>query len=142
MGLFDRRPRRTVGIQLPTYRAPEAGLEVIDRKRVTLRATADASGTATATGPDIPSRQRWVLEQATIACTSTSATKLRLFDGAASPANQLDGSNAGNYDNADWSPGLIVSAGSRLVAQWTGATTGAVATMNVQVQVLQDGSVG
>lgn len=78
---------------------------------------------------------RWVLTHAVTSCTSTSATLMRLYFGSVNPAGFRDGTDAGNFNVADWSPGLFVPEGTDLIAQWSGCSDGASAALALQVDV-------
>jgi hypothetical protein len=123
---------------LPPYQVPAATVSAIDRVNLPLGGK-ESGGQILVTGPEISTDQRWVIEHATTSCTSSTPTTLFLYAGTVMPQNLLDGSAAGNFDVADWSPGLLVPGGSRLVAVWSGASTGAVGFLNLQLTVYSTG---
>lgn len=90
--------------------------------------------------PQLDYATRWQLTHMVIGCTSTQATALRLYFGSVSNGNLRDGSSAGNFDVADWNPGLMVPPSSVLIAQWTGCTDGAQATLTLQANVYRQAS--
>jgi hypothetical protein len=131
VGLFDR-PRRGVGIALPTYTPPAARTVVIERTQYPMGGK-ESGGQVVAYGADVPLDEQWMVEHAYASCTSTAATTLVVYAGAIGPQYVLDGSSAGNADTGDWPLGLLVPGGSKVVAVWTGASAGAVAFLNLQI---------
>ena len=131
MGLFDRRARG-VGIQLPTYTPPAARTSVIERVQYPLGGK-ESGGQIVATGPDIALDEQWSIEHAYVTCTSTTPTTLVVYAGMIGPQYLLDGSGSGNADTGEWPNGLLIPGGSRVIAVWTGASTGAIAFLNLQL---------
>jgi hypothetical protein len=141
MGLLDNvfgRPRPRVGIELPTYRAPEAEVSTLDRITLSISGR-ESAGVIVATGPDVPNDQRWEIEHATAACTSSTPTTLLIYHGSIGVTNLLDGSSSGNFDTGEWPSSLLIPRGSRLVAAWTGCSAGATASLNLQISVTTGG---
>jgi hypothetical protein len=95
---------------------------------------AAGSGTMRVVGAQVPPQEQWVIDRAVVSSTSTSTTSVRLYDGSVAPGLLLSGSNAGNYDEADYPAGLLLGATSQLLVVWTGAGDGAVGTIRLQVR--------
>lgn len=94
-----------------------------------------AGGLAMITLPQLAYNERWLLTHMVVGCTSSTSTSLRLYrDNVANP-NLRDGSANGNFDVADWSPGLKLPSGASLIAVWSGASDGALATLTLQADV-------
>jgi hypothetical protein len=122
-----------VSILLPTPLPVVGGWQVadwLDRSYVSDPAGAD--GVALLTLPTVPDGERWQLTHMVCACTSTAATRMRLYFDAVNDRNFRDGSLSGNFDVADWPQGLWVPPGRTLLARWTGADPGTVGTLTLQ----------
>ena len=123
--------------QVPTYQAPGQSWRLVDyRPAVILTATADATGVATATGPQVDPGYMWAIQRAVCSSTSTAQSRLRIYEGSPAVGNLLTGSGSGNYDEADYPLGLLVSQSRELVAVWSGADPGSACTLRLQVAVL------
>lgn len=94
-----------------------------------------AGGVATITLPQLGYNERWELTHMVVGCTSSATTSLRLYRDSISNPSLRDGTDAGNFCVADWAPGLKVPASSALIAVWSDATDGAIATLTVQGNV-------
>lgn len=122
-------------VALPFGLPTSTGWAESDRLLIRGTATATAAGLATIEFHQLDDSERWLIEHAVISCTSTTTTALRLYENAPTPGLLLDGSREGNFDVAEWPRGLLVLPGRVLLAQWTGASPGAVATLGLQVLV-------
>lgn len=131
--------RRATGVELPSYRPPAATDAVLDRVAFPIQAV-ENGGAILARSPDVPLDQRWFIEHASCYSNSTTPTTLRLYAGATTLPNLLDGSSSGNADFGDWNPGLLVPGGAALIAYWAGASTGSQGLLNVQVMILTRGA--
>lgn len=125
--------------QLPTpvATAGAAGWALSDWQQLRQAATADATGTATLDLGQVDPTTQWLVDRLVVQTTSTASTTLRLYDSTVAPANLLDATSSGNINTADYPAGLLVRPSTSLVAQWTGATFGAVCTLTAQVRVFR-----
>lgn len=114
-----------------------AGWQVYAYRTVSSQTQPAAGGVATLTLPQLDSGVQWLIDHAVVQSTSTSYTKLRLYDSQVSPLALLDGSDSGNFDVADWPNGLTVRPGAQLIAQWSNAHDGSVGTIALQVRELR-----
>jgi hypothetical protein len=126
-----------MSVALPFSVPTSAGWQLADTKWVRRRSAAAAGGVATIDVGQLGSEEMWLLDHAVVQCTSSASTRLRLYETVVDPLQLLDGSDKGNFDVADWPAGLLLSPGTSLVAQWTGAAAGAVAALTLQVRVLR-----
>lgn len=109
-----------------------------DYRYITATSPAAAGGTATATFPQL-GQEAWLIDRAIASCTSSTETALRLYEGNPSPGFLLSGTARGNFDEADYPAGVLISPGTQLLAVWTLASDGAVGTLRLQVRVLRAG---
>lgn len=112
-----------------------AGWQLSDWQQIRLSATADATGTATIDCGQVDPTTQWLVDRVVIQSTSGSASTLKLYDSTVAAAQLLDGTAAGNLNTADYPAGLLVRPSASLVAQWTGASPGAVCTLTAQVRI-------
>ena len=119
--------------------APIAQWRVVDWISRCLTSGPAAGGLATVEFPQLDPDEMWLLDHAMIQCTSTTRTTLRLYEGDPSPVTLLSGSLNGNLDEADWTNGLRIGPSRHLTAQWSGATDGAVAVLNLQARQFRRG---
>lgn len=132
---------------LPTYTGPyssdgSSGWSVVDLKPgLTLKSdpAAAGSGTMSVTFAQVETGFLWSVQRAVVTSTSTTATRLRLYDSVVDPAFLLSGTNTGEYDEAEYPNGFLLDQGRQLVAVWTGASDGARGTVRLQVAVLGRG---
>lgn len=125
---------------LPSYTGPASGWQLVDYKpRLIVRATADATGTATVAIGTVDPGFMWAVQRAVSSSTSTAAApQLRLYDGDPSDASALfSGTNTAKYDEAEYPTGALVEGGRTITAVWTGAAAGDVCMARLQVAVLQ-----
>lgn len=106
----------------------------LDRSYTSLPAV---GGVATIEMPQLGDDELWLVDHMVAQCSSSTATTMRLYVSSAAPGFLRDGTNSGNFDVADWPNGLLVRPSSFLVAQWTGCSNGAVATLTLQVRSMR-----
>lgn len=97
-------------------------------------APAGADGVALVDFGQLPDDVQWLIDRAVVSCTSTTPTAVRFYDSSRTPTQLLSGSASGNFDEADYPPGLLVRPSTTLLAVWTGASVGAVAHCRLQVR--------
>jgi hypothetical protein len=124
-------------IPLPTPIPSNSGWQLVDKIDRSFKSTtpAGSTGLVTVTLDQLDTATRWVLTHMVASCTSTSATAMRLYFGSVAVNGFRDGTDRGNFDVADWPAGLFVPAGTQLIAQWSGASTGATAALALQADV-------
>lgn len=127
-------------VPLPTSIASSSQWQVTDWLDRCWTGVADSSGVALVTLPVLADNQRWLLTHMVCGATSTAQTQMRLY--LDSVANQClrDGSNSGNFDVADWSPGLMVPPSRSLIARWSGCNPSDTVFLSVQATILQRNS--
>lgn len=125
------------GFLLPSQIPTATGWVLADyRPEVTIRSQPAAGGQAIAYGEQLGSDYLWLIDHAVTSCTSSTDTALRMY--ADAPTGfLLDGTDAGNFQVADWPAGLQLASGRQLCAVWSGASAGAVGTLGLQVRVLR-----
>lgn len=96
-----------------------------------------ADGFATVAFPQLDTETQWLLDHAVAQCDSTTDTVMRLYDSDPNRGTLWDGTDAGNFNVADWSPGLLIRPQGQLLAVWSGCSDGAVATLRVQARVMR-----
>jgi len=89
--------------------------------------------------PQVDPAETLLIDHMLATCDSISATQLRLYVNAVGALNLRDGSSRGNFDVADWPQGLLVRPSTTLVAQWTGASDGAIGVLTLQARVFRQG---
>lgn len=94
-------------------------------------ATADANGTATAEIGPRKYGDSWTVTLLATSTNSAAESRLRVFRGAVMDSALLATTYSGNNDNAGGSP-IKVTAGDKLVFQWTNATPGAICTCRIE----------
>lgn len=123
-------------VPLPQALPTSSGWQVVDRIDETYSSQpAGTNGLATITLPQLDTATRWELTHMVAACTSSSKSGMRLYFDTVGPAGFRDGSDSGNFDVADWARGLFIPEGRTLIAQWSGCSAGAVATLTLQADV-------
>lgn len=128
-----------MSVILPTSTLTAAAWQLGDWRELQLRTDAAAGGVATLEAPQVPDSELWLIDRAVVACDSTSATQLRLYVNHVNAQSLRDGTSRGNFDVTEYPQGLLVRGGNSLVAQWTGASDGAVGVLTVQVRVYRRG---
>lgn len=124
-------------IPLPSSIATASQWQLVDWTDPQLQSQPAVGSVATIEVPQLASDEMWLVDRAVIVCDSSTATTMRLYRDAISPRNIRSGSSHGNFDEADYPGGLLVRPTSRLVAQWVGASAGAIATLTLQARVLR-----
>lgn len=124
-------------VLLPTQAAVASSWRPSDYRTIQQRTAAAAGGVATLELEQLDGEAMWLIDHAVVACTSSTATSLRLYAGAVSDLALLDGSAAGNFDVADWPSGLMLQPTTSLVARWDGASDGAIGTLTLQLRVMR-----
>lgn len=126
------------GFLLPQPVASQASTWALyDWRSVRQQSAPAAGGLATITGDLIDPAELWLVDRLVITTTSTSSTSFRIYDGSTDPAMLLDVTAAGNLNSADYPEGLLIRPASQWVAQWTGASAGAVGTLTVQATIFR-----
>jgi len=123
----------TLPVQLPTA----GGWTLADYGRTRMRTTPAAGGLATIDMGQLDGNEMWLVDHAVVYCDSSTSTALRWYESTVAPDALLDGSNSGNFDVGDWPVGLQVAPTQSLVAQWSGASDGAVGVVSIQYRVLR-----
>lgn len=125
-------------IPLPSPLPTSSGWQVIDLRLLPPVQSAPAvGGIATITLDQLPTDTMWLVDQTVIQCDSTTPTTMRLYENTVSALSIRSGSDRGNFDEGDWSQGLLVRPGTSLVLQWSGCSTGAKATASLQARILR-----
>lgn len=122
-------------VPLPQSLPSSTGWQVVDRIDQTYASSPAANGLATITLPQLDTATRWELTHMVAACTSSTASGMRLYFDTVGPAGFRDGTDSGNFDVADWARGLFIPEGRTLIAQWSSCSTGAIATLTLQADV-------
>lgn len=123
-------------VPVPVALPSSTGWQVVDRiDQVFTSTPAGADGLATITLPQLDTATRWELTHMVAACSSSTATVMRLYFDSVSAAGFRDGTDDGNFDVADWARGLFIPEGRQVVVQWSGCSAGAVATLTLQADV-------
>jgi hypothetical protein len=127
-----------MGINLPVQIAtPSASWTLIDYVTLVRSSPAAAGGLCTATFDQLAPGDRLLIDHAIVSCTSSTPTILRMYLDAVSPLTMLDGSDAGNFDVADWPNGLAIAPTRTLTVQWSGASAGGIGTITLQARLLR-----
>jgi hypothetical protein len=95
-------------------------------------ATVNASGAAIVSiGPNIG--QRWVVTAAAVSTsTAVKVPQCNIYIGGSPvPANLVDGTFTGNLDSTSKTAGFIITSGQSIIAVWSGADVGALATLSI-----------
>lgn len=124
-------------VLLPVQTAVAAGWNLIDYRATQRQSAPAVAGVAQLELEQLDADEMWLIDHAVVACTSSSATSVRLYAGAVSDVALIDGSASGNFDVADWPNGLLLPSSSNLIARWSGASAGAVGTLTVQLRVMR-----
>jgi hypothetical protein len=124
------------GVLVPTFIGGASSWSVADWLEKEATSDPATGGLATITFPQLASDERWLIERAVCYCDSSTATTLRLYRSGLAPTALRSGSDTGNFDEADYPRGLVLFEGSQLIAQWSGASTGARGVLTLQVQKL------
>jgi len=126
-----------VAIGVPTFMPAATSWQVVDWMTTTYTSAPAAGGTATIELDQLETGEMWLVDHMVAQCTSSTATVMRLYADSVAPRYLRDGTDTGNFDVADWPAGLLVRPSSSLIAQWTGASDGALATLTLQARVMR-----
>lgn len=126
-------------VVLPASLPASSGWTLVDFRDVRAQAIVDPAGVATIELEQLAGDVTWLVDHAVVACASAAGSQMRLYASVVSDRTLLDGTSRGDFDVADWPAGLRVGPVTALIAQWTGATPGATATIALQVRVLRKG---
>lgn len=100
--------------------------------------SAAASGNvATTTFPAVPTGFLWLVGRITVVSNSTTPTSLGIYLDTVANGSLLDYTLSGNSDVADENTPIVITAGHKLVANWTNASNGSIGTCNLQYQLIQ-----
>lgn len=125
-------------VALPIQVPASSSWQLVDWiARTVTSGPAGADGVATAEFEQLDLDIMWLVDHMVCQCTSTTDTRMRLYSTVAAPGALLDGSDRGNFDVGDWPAGLLVRPSTYLLAQWTGASAGAVCTLTAQIRVFR-----
>ena len=119
--------------------SPATGWQLVDVRPVTARRQPAAGGSARIELEQLQTDVQWLVDRAVIHAenTTTTESRLRFYDGYVDPSQLLDGTERGNFDVSEYSAGLLIPPGSRLVAEWTGLPNGTVCALRLQVRVMR-----
>lgn len=102
-------------------------------------APAGTAGTIQATGDKVPDDEWWLVERLIVQCTSTTDTNLDLYIGGVAPQYERDwtpqGGSTANKGVAEYPRGMLIEPSTELIIVWSGASSGATARYNAQIQV-------
>jgi hypothetical protein len=123
---------------LPTYVGSAAtSWQLVDWQTPSWSSQPAAAGVARIDCDQLDSDELWLIDRAVVSCSSTAKTTLRLYDSGVDVLRLISGSSAGNFDEADYPGALVLRPSSQLVAVWSNADAGAVATLRLQVRQLR-----
>lgn len=117
--------------------APRKVFHIVDYMRVTASAIVDAAGVATVEFEPVRAGYLWRIERVTTALSTGGATGVILYAGPANPANVIEQTNAPTLNVADESQPITVPENVAVRAVFAGATVAAVATVTLQILVLE-----
>ena len=106
----------------------------------TLQAQSDPAGpdgTATIELEQLDNDEMWLVDHAVVTSNSALDSSVRLYAGGVADLNLLSGSDAGNFDEADWPNGLQLQPGQSLTVRWDGVSEFTVGTIALQVRVMR-----
>lgn len=107
-------------------------LTVVDYLPLHADATADSTGTAVAAWDAVQLAYMWLVTGITVRSNSAADTRSYVWAGP----RLMDGSDSGNFDISDRSSPILVAAGEQFQVVWTGATPGAVCTIDAQYELV------
>ena len=141
----DRAPVHPFIHPVPAGRVPAggtpgsagAGWGLVDVITIAASTPADAGGVATLTFTPVDAGERWQLQRAVSACSASSPKpQLRLYvNDAGDQRNLRSGTSVAAFDEAEYPLGLWLYEGDALIAVFTGAAVGAVASLSIQYQL-------
>jgi hypothetical protein len=118
-------------IPLPSSISTASQWQLVDWVAVKQKSKAAAGGVARVELPALDTGDMWLIDRAVIACTSSTRTAFRLYEGSTSEV-PLSGTDSGNFDEAEYPGGLLLKSSQALIAQWTGCVDGSVGTLRLQ----------
>lgn len=121
-------------VTLPQPLPAVSGWALADWQQLTAQSGPATAGVATIELPQLGPSEQWLVDRLVVTCTSISSTTLRLYDSGVALGRLLDTTPAGNINTADYPAGLLVRPSSLLIAQWTGASAGAVGSITLQAR--------
>lgn len=124
----------TLPASLPTGASSWA---VADYRREVITSDPAAGGVARGAGSQLDLDELWLVDRAVVSCTSSTPTRVRLYEGQEAVGSLLSGSASGNFDEADYPTGVLLQSGMQLLAVWSNASDGARGTVVLQVRVLR-----
>lgn len=122
---------------LPDALPSASGWRLYDYARAQLQTPAAVGGIAQLEAAQLAGDEMWLIDHAVIYCTSSTPTAARLYASSVAPTALLDGTASGGFDVADWPAGLQLGPSSSLIAQWAGASDGAIGTLSIQYRRLR-----
>lgn len=128
-----------MSLTLPESTSAAAAWQVVDFLTLRLRTEPASGGRAAVETDQLDPHELWLIDHMVASCDSSTATRVRLYEGAEDPLWLLDGSDQGNFDVGDWPAGLQVGGASTLLVVWTGASNGARGVLTVQGRRLARG---
>lgn len=124
------------GILLPSaLPSPASQWQLVDFLDRDWQSSPAAGGRAVLSVDQVPDEQLWIVDHMVCVCDSGAKTTMRLYLDNLAPRRIRDGSASGNFDVGDWPGGLVIPSRSTLLAEWTGATDGAVGVLALQARV-------
>lgn len=97
----------------------------------------ESGGTATVSIGPKKYGDRWTVKTLSTSTNSTTESQLRVYRGAVGPTAQVASTYSGNNDTASGNP-IDLSSSDRLVFQWTGLSTGAIATCRIEGDLISE----
>jgi hypothetical protein len=81
------------------------------------------------------------VERIVVTCTSSIQTSCRIYAApdarSITGSNLKDGTSTGNFDVADDAAPVFVDSNECFIAQWSGASVGAIGTVAIQYQYVK-----
>jgi hypothetical protein len=127
-----------VNTLLPTFVGTSSSWQLVDPALTPSWSSQPAAGgVARIDCGQLPEGELWLIDRAVVTCTSSTKTALRLYDSAVDNQRLISGSAAGNFDEADYPAGLALRPSSALIAVWSNAADGSIATLRLQARQLR-----
>lgn len=101
---------------------------VLDEERSAIVAAGQAD---VILGP-VPVGFVWRISRAVVSSTSALVPIARLYKDRVNVANLVSGTDAGNFDEAEYPTGLQLQGGQRLIIRFTNATNGAECSASIE----------
>lgn len=122
------------GVYLPVAQPSASAWQLSDWRELQLRSEPAAGGVATIDVGQLDSDVQWLIDRAVVAMESATSTQVRFYVNTVHALGLRDGSSRGNFDVTEYPQGLLVRPGTTLVAQWTGASDGAIGVLTLQAR--------